>query len=296
MHYKQHNKYDLTQRERNGDGKGGWGWGWGTKSKRERNRECERGQKKWYVQKEHFNLSPFFNCQDRQNISGEYFKSNMIDAHITTLKSLKQHRIGGQDVQQKATLILKHLHRQWGHQRLQRWLGQVRPPVLYSMGLGANAELSIMKIDLNWDLWLLNGWHWGIFLSREWRSQYGTYKRPINNVRVAYKTFTDWVKALYSASSAPRYAWEYCEKNYVHLFEDVIKLSPTRRAFSTFVPISLLTQTYGSCKVLFTETLLQCVPTSSLMLEWFDHRMIMSEQPIECITFYMTATYFVSKS
>lgn len=29
----------------------------------------------------------------------------------------------------------------------------------------------------------------------EWGSQYGTYKSPINNVKPAYKTFTNRVKA-----------------------------------------------------------------------------------------------------
>lgn len=84
---------------------------------------------------------------------------------------------------------------------------EARPNLLCFAALCHRPEpqLSIMKIDLNWDLWLLNGWHRGIFLSREWGSQYGTYKRPINYVRPAYKTFTDWVEALSSGSSALRY-------------------------------------------------------------------------------------------
>lgn len=189
MHYKQHNKHDTTQRERAEDRKSRGMEGCGTQKENESEREKKKGSeiwdKKWYVQKEHFNLSPFI-CWDRRNISGEFFKSNMIDAHITTLKSLKQYCTRGHDVQQKALLILKHLYRRWGHQRLWQWWSQIGSPVLRSMGLGAKAELSIMKIDLNWELWLLNGWHWGIFLLREWGSQYGTYKRPINNVRPAY--------------------------------------------------------------------------------------------------------------
>lgn len=157
------------------------------------------------------------------------------------------------------------------------------PPELHSMGLRANVELSIMKIDLNWGLWLLNGWHWGIFFSRELGSQYGTYKRPINNVRPEYKTFTDWVNALYSASSAPRYGWEYCEKNDLHLLEYGMKLSSIRLAFSTVVPSPYWPNCVGVPNFCSLKCCGRggrgdhCAPTSSLMLEWLDHRMIMSE-------------------
>lgn len=154
---------------------------------------------------------------------------------------------------EKVLLILKHLYRRWGHQRLWQWLGHIEPPVLHSVGLEANVQLSIMKIDLNWDLWLLNGWHWGIFLSREWGSQYGTYKRPINNVRAAYKTFTEWVKALHSGSSASSYAWEYRD-NFFFLSIWICNKALTYRAFSS---IYLLTALCGGCKFLFTEMLWQ---------------------------------------
>ena len=126
---------------------------------RERERNIERvgervKKKKWYVQKEHFNLSPFISCQDRQNISGEYFKSNMIDAHITTLKSLKQYRIGVQDVRQKAPLILKHLHGPRGHQRFWRWRGAVSDlPCPMACGSGGGSGGAGSRRALNNENW-----------------------------------------------------------------------------------------------------------------------------------------------
>lgn len=96
------------------------------------------------------------------------------------------------------------VYRQRGHPRLGQGWRKVRPPAFLHSGC---LTLLIMKIDLNWNLWRLNGWQLGKFLSRECGSQYGTYKRPINNAGRAYKTFTDFAWALVCGSTDPRSAW-----------------------------------------------------------------------------------------
>lgn len=79
---------------------------WNTEKENESEKESEEASKR--IKK--WNLSLFSNCWDRQNVSGECLKGNMIDAHVTSLKSLKRYCTGGQDVQQTVLLIFKHLY------------------------------------------------------------------------------------------------------------------------------------------------------------------------------------------
>lgn len=146
-----------------------------------------------------FKFSPFINCWELQNISRDSFKKG-IDRHITTILMYQAawcKRSGCSDVKcfsSPNTSIDDKVTRGFGGGG-----GTSVSLVLLSMELRADEDFSIMKIDLNWNPWHLNGWHRGIFLSRELGSQYGTYKRPINNVKPVYKTFTDQVNALYSS-------------------------------------------------------------------------------------------------
>lgn len=157
MHCGQHIKYSPTQRKK---------MEMESKQRKMRNTEEEKDKKSWHESKIFRKNVSVCSCLLNAGIGsippGSVSKAPWLMRILQSLNLLSNIVLdGGWDVQGKALLILTHICRPWGHERPCRNVG---PNQTSCTGPRVNTEHSVMKIDLNWDLWHVNGRHRGILL------------------------------------------------------------------------------------------------------------------------------------